>query len=235
MLCELKVRCKKCGQDYALSELPLDKNGRFGVAPRCRECRAGRQRTHRTKIRALKLPPPEQKRCIRCGEVKPKSDFYKNAGAKDGLYGYCRPCDRARRTQPGRKRVAAVKLQIPGFARCSQCKQTLPSAAFSVNAKRKNGLNCYCRSCLSIRHSARAYSISLEQARELRSRTECECCGAAISGGEVNIDHCHATGAVRGALCSPCNFMLGAARDRPEILRAGADYLESTARVAAIV
>ncbi len=41
------------------------------------------------------------------------------------------------------------------------------------------------------------------------------------------IDHCHATGAVRGILCAHCNAMLGRARDNPDILIAGANYLKS--------
>lgn len=39
-------------------------------------------------------------------------------------------------------------------------------------------------------------------------------------------DHNHQTGKVRGVLCSRCNLMLGLARDNPDILRTGADYLE---------
>lgn len=41
------------------------------------------------------------------------------------------------------------------------------------------------------------------------------------------VDHCHATGRVRGLLCKLCNGrILTAARDNPEILRRAADYLE---------
>ena len=40
------------------------------------------------------------------------------------------------------------------------------------------------------------------------------------------IDHCHATGRVRGLICYKCNYMLGCARDIPEILRKAAEYLE---------
>lgn len=43
------------------------------------------------------------------------------------------------------------------------------------------------------------------------------------------VDHCHRTRRVRGLLCGRCNTMLGHARDSPEILRAGAAYLESAA------
>jgi len=36
----------------------------------------------------------------------------------------------------------------------------------------------------------------------------------------------HASNIVRGLLCHACNVMLGAARDKPEILKLGAEYLD---------
>jgi hypothetical protein len=39
------------------------------------------------------------------------------------------------------------------------------------------------------------------------------------------VDHCHATGAVRGLLCTHCNSMLGFSRDRIWVLEAGIRYL----------
>jgi hypothetical protein len=40
------------------------------------------------------------------------------------------------------------------------------------------------------------------------------------------IDHNHDTKNIRGLLCVRCNSMIGNAKDNPDILRAGADYLE---------
>lgn len=40
------------------------------------------------------------------------------------------------------------------------------------------------------------------------------------------VDHCHATGVVRGLLCRACNTMLGCAKDNPKLLIAGAIYLD---------
>jgi len=52
----------------------------------------------------------------------------------------------------------------------------------------------------------------------------------AFSGGGDNrrfaIDHCHATGVIRGLLCGNCNRMLGLAKDIPSVLRRAADYVE---------
>lgn len=43
---------------------------------------------------------------------------------------------------------------------------------------------------------------------------------------QMAVDHDHVTGAVRALLCNGCNPMIGYAKDRPEVLRAAAEYLE---------
>ncbi len=40
------------------------------------------------------------------------------------------------------------------------------------------------------------------------------------------VDHNHSNGDIRGLLCSECNHGLGKFRDRPDILRRAAEYLE---------
>lgn len=59
----------------------------------------------------------------------------------------------------------------------------------------------------------------------------CAICDHSLSkfgsrGTDACLDHCHATGRVRGVLCNHCNKMLGMARDRPVTLRRAAEYLE---------
>jgi len=226
MLCELKIRCRKCGEDYALSDMPKDASGRFGVAPRCRKCRANKMSAYRSSIRGLKSPTPAEKQCSHCGETKCSSEFYRNSCRRDGISSHCKACDRNRMEGYKKPRLAVFTLAIPDHKTCPQCNQLLPSSSFSVDAKRKDGLNRYCRTCLGVRYAMSKYALTVEEATRLRNAKSCECCRKAISGSEVCIDHCHATGAVRGALCGACNFMLGAAKDRTEILRAGAEYLE---------
>ena len=56
----------------------------------------------------------------------------------------------------------------------------------------------------------------------LAEKPNCEICGKPSK----SIDHCHDTGKIRGCLCNGCNSMLGFAKDDPELLRRGAEYLE---------
>ena len=79
------------------------------------------------------------------------------------------------------------------------------------------------------------YGLTLAQCEALLASQGggCAICGAPIMvmlarsrSGKLHVDHRHSDGKVRGLLCGQCNMMLGNARDLPETLRAGADYLE---------
>lgn len=82
------------------------------------------------------------------------------------------------------------------------------------------------RELVSLRVAAKAYGISIEEAKELRSGT-CFICGS--DGSEykksLHIDHCHTTGKVRGALCHSCNIALGLIKEDINILDKMKEYL----------
>lgn len=76
---------------------------------------------------------------------------------------------------------------------------------------------------VKIRIRGQRYGITIEVVQKIISRGACEICGSA---DRLHIDHDHVSQAVRGLLCHSCNNMLGRAKDRPEVLRRAAEYLE---------
>lgn len=59
---------------------------------------------------------------------------------------------------------------------------------------------------------------------------KCDLCRRAPAGrghqaGRLVVDHCHATGRVRGLLCFHCNTAVGKLRDDPALCEAAAAYL----------
>jgi hypothetical protein len=104
------------------------------------------------------------------------------------------------------------------------------------NAYRKSGRprewRGRCRPCAAIRRRSK-HDEAEDQRRALITRTACDICGepeTVTRGGVVRrptTDHDHATGQWRGILCARCNTGLGMFHDRPDLLRAAADYIEA--------
>lgn len=79
------------------------------------------------------------------------------------------------------------------------------------------------------------FNITLEEYNALLEKQDgaCAICGTKATGVQepgkrehsMYVDHNHATGAVRGLLCSRCNFGLGHFRDNPQLLLKAAEYL----------
>lgn len=48
---------------------------------------------------------PATSHCVRCGETKPASEFYKDKKTKDGLHSYCKDCSKAKIREWRKSRV----------------------------------------------------------------------------------------------------------------------------------
>ncbi|SRR5258706_2029549 len=82
----------------------------------------------------------------------------------------------------------------------------------------------------------RHFGMTVEQYEALAVQQHglCAICGneetTASNPGSVNslaVDHCHATGRIRGLICHRCNHVLGLMKDNVVALRAAALYVES--------
>ena len=64
----------------------------------------------------------------------------------------------------------------------------------------------------------------------MRERQKNVCGICKTPGKPLCVDHCHATGKVRGLLCRDCNLGLGNYKDNPVFTRAATAYLEAARR-----
>ena len=101
-------------------------------------------------------------------------------------------------------------------ARCKPCTRT-------INVK----FNTDNRLARNAAQNARRYGLDVSQYEALMARKECGICGANDAGGRgsFHIDHCHASGKVRGILCHRCNTGLGSLGDTVESLKLAMAYL----------
>ncbi len=92
--------CTKCKRELPLAAFARDRNRRDGLQAHCRECVAEYSATHyRRRREAIGKPvrervdaPAGHKLCRTCGEVKPHSEWHRNASASDGLSTRCKAC-----------------------------------------------------------------------------------------------------------------------------------------------
>ena len=73
-----------------------------------------------------------------------------------------------------------------------------------------------------------SYGLSLQDYRAMLERQGKVCGICKTPGKPLCVDHCHATGKVRGLLCRDCNLGLGNYKDNPVFTRAATAYLEAS-------
>ena len=116
---------------------------------------------------------------------------------------------------------------------CTKCKVVKEFKEYHKNKGNLDGYAYHCKSCRK-EESLKQYNLTLEcynRLVELQGDC-CAICGTKESKGTATlnrwyVDHNHATGEVRGLLCSPCNTGLGNFYDNAETLRRAADYLDT--------
>jgi hypothetical protein len=77
---------------------------------------------------------------------------------------------------------------------------------------------------------AQSHGLSLQDYRAMFERQKNVCGICKTPDKPLCVDHCHATGKVRGLLCRDCNLGLGNYKDNPVFTRAATAYLEAARR-----
>ena len=142
-----------------------------------------------------------------------------------------------------------------GLKHCAGCDSWVALVNFHANAKTWDKLNAYCKICASRlgaerfqRDRARLmanttawrranpekrkamalrfkFGMEIGEYRRIETAQDYKC-AICRRGGELHVDHDHATGAIRGLLCMPCNTSLGRLGDNVDAIRRVLSYLE---------
>lgn len=86
-------RCRRCVYDYRNAWKRANTDRFYANSPEGRRRHIEYVRAYRTRCAGMEKPGPTSlKECIRCGEVKPRSEFHKKSGSKEGVQSACRVC-----------------------------------------------------------------------------------------------------------------------------------------------
>jgi hypothetical protein len=119
---------------------------------------------------------------------------------------------------------------------CSKCSEEKPiSEYFRRSPKAGGGHEAFCKECKRKSYNREyrwnklkeRYGITKEQYEQMLEAQNggCAICKSPSKGGVLHVDHCHASGVVRGLLCPECNKALGLFRDSTDALLRAIQYL----------
>ena len=81
-----------------------------------------------------------EKKCTKCGEVKPLSCFCKNRRMPDGLCCHCKVCQKNYRENLGKSKEKPEKV-------CSKCGILKPLSDFAKSNQSRDGCSGHCKKC----------------------------------------------------------------------------------------
>jgi hypothetical protein len=161
-----------------------------------------------------------EKVCSKCGVTKPRSEFYRDLGCRDGHRPDCKSCNKAaqkarRDADPEPNRSRAREWQRNNRERYRATQRAYVESGRKRVSNRKSYLK-------------RTYGISVGEYDEMLAAQQgvCAICGRTPRDDiSLHVDHCHVTGRLRGLLCFRCNNGLGDFGHDPALLEAALGYL----------
>lgn len=148
------------------------------------------------------------KRCTKCGEKKPKSEFYNYKSLNGKCHSSCKKCCRKASIKWGKE-----------------------------NRKRKNANERKRRAANPIidkETPLKRFGLTFENYQQMLEAQNgvCKICGKPEKSKRKDklkrlaVDHDHKTKHLRGLLCSKCNMLIGLAQDNIQTLESAIKYLK---------
>lgn len=130
------------------------------------------------------------------------------------------------------------ELMAEGKRQCAVCGHTKTLTDFSRDKSKSGGYEYRCKECAKSLRKSRTAQPGAWKWSKLRekyglSRPEYERmlqiqnagCALCLDVTDLQVDHCHVTGKVRGLLCGPCNRALALLNDNADTASRIAPYL----------
>ena len=116
---------------------------------------------------------------------------------------------------------------------CKKCRRLLPIEAFERN--RPNVWRSECKECRAYKKRIPAKARREYEAKhpkpQIGDEFYCKVCERTITiqkNRDVNLDHDHITGKIRGYICNNCNTGIGTLKDDISILKRAIKWLKGT-------
>jgi hypothetical protein len=178
--------------------------------------------------------PARVKRCFNCKAMLNASEFHRDRAKRDGLTSDCKSCRNHKRKEersgsPDRSNRHSLLSKDPSTMTgvCQICGPT--RIVLKNSGYGKKGLRCRTpiRKHKNKTNSRlkKKYGMTLKERQAFREGKACAICGERTPR-KLTIDHCHATGKVRGVLCFHCNFGIGIFREDTNVMKNAILYLQ---------
>lgn len=151
----------------------------------------------------------ESIKCRSCKEDKDLSFFWKTKAEKTGRSRECKQCHQIRRSTPKNRDSARKKDR----------------ERYKLKPRQASKEHKYAHTLL------RYSGISVEDYNAMLSAQSgvCKICGSPPAPRiRLAVDHCHATGEIRGLLCTKCNQALGLLHDSIAALEKAVQYIKTS-------
>ncbi len=119
--------------------------------------------------------------------------------------------------------------------RCTICDEVKDEDEFYNKSNSFLGKDRRCKPCSIERrheyHLMSEYNLTVEEYENMLNEQEGTCANEACNYGldddhKLYVDHCHATGTVRGLLCHWCNSAEGYLKSSPEVAQGLLNYMK---------
>ena len=145
---------------------------------------------------------PNNRTCYKCSIEKPMAEFYR---AKKGFRYECKSCSKKHATSWGKNNKSRINKKHRE----------------KYKSDPRWGKN---------RHLKVQYGINIDQYEKMLVDQNFSCSICNIHQSELKfsmaVDHDHKTGEVRSLLCSPCNTLLGLAKENIDVLLKSIEYIK---------